>query len=471
MKTIIVDPVTRVSGLLRIEVDIDKNKIVDARAGGNQFRGFEDMFKDRPPFDIISLAPRLCGICSTHHALTSVLTLEDAMNVVPDYNGMVARDIANGFEFLQNHLRQIYIFTMPDYIDAPEINPLFKVDRNISKKSRVPKEKADIIRNNYYTAIELSRDAHRAIATLAGKAPHCHGIFIGGITTNIDIQHIDTVRYTVTKIKDFVTNKMIEDVFTIAKYYKEYYKLGRGYGNFMDYGVYDKYEEPIKYSTPAVLIDGKISSVNFDYIKEDLTSSWLNSDGDEYIPVVDTSSSPDPNKKGAYSWVTAPRYKGHALEGGPLARMTINGYYNKGISSMDRIVARALETLKICESIELLLNKLKIQKAVQQQWKVPVEAKAIGASGAARGGLAHWIHIKNGKIEKYAIIPPSNWNLSPTDNNEIKGPVEHALIGTEINDIKNPVEIGRIVRSFDPCLNCAAHVTTSNYKPIEINIL
>ena len=115
MHNIIVDPVTRVSGLLSIEVQVENNKVVDAKAGGNQFRGFEKMFEGRSPLDMIRLTPRICGICSTHHALTSVRALEDAMKINPDENGRIIRDIANGFEFIQNYLRWTYFFVFPDY--------------------------------------------------------------------------------------------------------------------------------------------------------------------------------------------------------------------------------------------------------------------------------------------------------------------------------------------------------------------
>lgn len=86
MTTIRIDPVTRISGLLNIEVQVENNKIVDAKVSGSQFRGFEKMFEGRPPFGIIRLVPRVCGICSTHHAITSVRAFENAMNITPDLN-------------------------------------------------------------------------------------------------------------------------------------------------------------------------------------------------------------------------------------------------------------------------------------------------------------------------------------------------------------------------------------------------
>lgn len=472
MKKITIDPMTRISGLLKIEVDIDNNKVVDAKASGNQFRGFEKMYKGRNPLDIIYLTSRLCGICSTHHSLTSTLALENAMNVTPNINGVLARDIANGFEFLQNHIRQIYFFALPDFVHSPSINPLFLTVSDKVANYRVPKKETERINQNYSEAIKYSREAHRAVAIITGKAPHGHGIYIGGTTVNMDIPQITALKFTIKEIKSFIENKMLEDINTVAYYYKDYFNMGKGYGNFMDFGVFNNYNDSsIRYSIPATQINGKKDKVDFNLIKESLYSSWLESKEEYITPGVSEPPAPNTNKNTGYSWVTAPRYNGYALEGGPLARMTINGYYKNGISAMDRLVARVLEAKKICDSVEILIEMLEISNAVQKEWIIPKEAHGMGSTGAARGCLAHWIDIKEGVVDNYTVIPPSNWNLSPMDNKGIKGPVEYALIGTNIDDIKNPVEIGRIVRSFDPCLNCAAHITTKQYHPIEINIL
>ncbi len=151
--------------------------------------------------------------------------------------------------------------------------------------------------------------------------------------------------------------------------------------------------------------------------------------------------------------------------------MTLSGDYSGGVSIMDRIIAKSIEAKRLCEAIEGLIDLLKLKKAYQEQWEIPEESRGVGLIEAERGSLGHWLSIKNKLVHHYTLIPPSSWNLSPTDNRGIKGPVEEALIGTEIKDMVHPVEIGRIVRSFDPCLNCAAHVTSDKYEPITINIL
>lgn len=471
MSKIVIDPITRVSGLLSIEVEVENNKIVDARSSGGQFRGFEMMFRGRSPLDTIRLTPRVCGICSTHHALASTLALEDAFGVEPDFNGKVARDIVNGFEFLQNHLRHIYFFAFPDYVEIANINPLYKTEAPLDADYRLPKNITEKINSDYAEAVKYSRLAHRAIAVLAGKVPHCHGIFVGGITTYIGVNEVENIRYSVLVIKNFVETKLMEDIYIVADYYKDYYNMGRGYGNFMDYNLYGDYTDPIKYCEAGVLINGVKEPLDINNITESIEHTWAQASESKLKPGISDPPTPDAYKIDGYSWVNSPRYKNFAMEGGPLARMTMNGYYNHGVSAMDRLVARVLEIKKICESIEGLIDLLKVGEPYQKTWKTPEKAKGIGLTAASRGALSHFISIENSKVSNFTLITPSAWNLSPTDGAGVRGPVEQALIGTEINNMKNPVEIGRIVRSFDPCLNCAAHVTSDRYAPMIINIV
>ncbi|MGL4570441.1 MAG: nickel-dependent hydrogenase large subunit [Clostridium sp.] len=470
MTKIIIDPITRVSGLLNLEVQIENNKIIDAKVSGSQFRGFEKMFEGRSPFEVIRLVSRVCGICSTHHAYTSVRALENAMNITPDYNGKVARDIANGFEFLQNYLRHIYFFVFPDYVDVININPLFKKQSKEKCDYRLSEIDTKKINEHYLDAVKYSREAHKALAVLAGKAPHCHGIWIGGITTIIDVPQIESIKYLISTIKDFIVNNLIEDIQIISKTYSDYYNIGKGHGNLMSYGLYNDYDLPIKYVNPSVRINGIQENLDINNITECITNSWKTASGEIIIPGKDEVAAPNPLKTNGYSFVDAPRYKGEAMEVGALARMTLSGEYKGNISTMDRLVAKVYEAKKVCEIIEALILILKEGSPNQKDWKVPENVSGVGLSEAERGSLAHWVSIKDSKISNYTLIPPTTWNLSPMDNKGVKGTVEQALIGTEIKDASNPIEIGRIVRSFDPCLNCAAHITSDKYEPIKIII-
>ena len=247
MAKITIDPVSRVSGLLEIGVDIENNKIVDARSSGMQFRGFEQIFKGRYPLDIIYLVARVCGICSVHHSTVSSMALENALGVIPDTNGNLIRHLANGFEFLQNHIRHIYQMVFPDYIHIGDINPLYKNIDTQSADYRLPKNINDELVKHYVESLNYSRKAHKAVAILAGKAPHAHGIFVGGTTTNMDIQKYQEVKTILYEIKNFINEKLIPDVYTIGNYYIEYFNIGKGYDNLMSYGLYHEDIFKIKY--------------------------------------------------------------------------------------------------------------------------------------------------------------------------------------------------------------------------------
>jgi len=176
-------------------------------------------------------------------------------------------------------------------------------------------------------------------------------------------------------------------------------------------------------------------------------------------------------KNGGYTWIKAPRYGGIPMEVGPLARMWLSGEYTRGISTMDRTIARVLEANKIATIMKRFLEIIKLQPANQRAYEIPEEGYGVGLRGTTRGALGHWISIKDKKIDNYTIITPTTWNLSPTDSNGVKGVVEKALIGTYIDDIEKPVEIGRIVRSFDPCVSCATHIASGNKSSINIRIV
>ena len=151
---------------------------------------------------------------------------------------------------------------------------------------------------------------------------------------------------------------MFKDISNVSNKYKEYYSMGKGCGNLIDFGLYCDYDESIKYSCPEILLNGRKEAIDFELIREDATYSWLDNKFDEIIPGIDEPQEIDVNKRGAYSWVTAPRYKGYAVEGSPIARMILSGNYIGGISALDRVIARAMEAEKICNSAEELIERL-----------------------------------------------------------------------------------------------------------------
>ncbi|HEY9059255.1 MAG TPA: nickel-dependent hydrogenase large subunit [Pseudobacteroides sp.] len=454
-KRIVINPVTRISGFMEIDATIENNTVVDVKTEGLLFRGFEKMLVGRNPFDAVYFTQRICGICSTAHSMASTLALEAAMCVIPTEQGRYLRDILHGCEFLQNHIRHFYQYTIPDFVRLPDKYPLYVTDHN---DFRLPKHKNDEIASHYFESLDISRNAHEMLAVLGGKAPHNHGIFVGGITTQATTDRIIKIKSILHSIQQFIVSRMIPDAYTIAQYYSDYYKMGGGYGNLLSYGCFNGYKElGTLYVNPLVYSQGKVNVFNPCEITEEIDYSWYQDKMDEYKP-MDTVPEADMSKRQAYSWVKAPRYNGLPYEVGPLARQWLSGEYRNGISTMDRTIARVLEAKKIAEIISILIENLIPGVSVQKEYAIPTSSSGAGLIDTTRGALGHWLKIDKEKLSFYQIITPSAWNLSTRGNNNLRGTAEQALVGTVIQRIDNPVELGRIIRSFDPCVSCATHV-------------
>lgn len=441
---ITINPITRISGFMEIEADIEKHFVVDAKTKGLMFRGFEKMLLGRNPFDAVYFTQRICGICSTAHSMASSLALENAMNYIPTEQGRYLRDIIHGCEFLQNHIRHFYQYTLPDFVKLPEEYPMFKAHHN---DYRLPKELNDKMVKDYFASLEISRSAHQMLAILGGKAPHNHGVFIGGITTKATIDKLISLKSILDNIEQFINETMILDVYKIAYYYSDYFNIGRGHGNLLSFGCFNNYKDlGTLYVEPLVYSNNRITTFYPDQISEENEFAWY-----------DEKDEMDINKIKAYSWIKAPRYINTPYEVGPLARQWLCGDYRNGISVMDRMIARVLESKKIVIIMKELIQNLIPGVSVQEEYMVPKESIGRGIIDTTRGALGHWIIIRDSKIAFYQIITPSAWNLS-TQTGTLKGTAEQALIGVPVEDIETSVEIGRTIRSFDPCISCATHV-------------
>lgn len=458
-KTIVIDPITRIEGHLRIEVDVDGGQIVDARSMGTLFRGFEIILKGRDPRDAQHLTQRICGVCPAGHAMAAAYNLDSAFRVAIPDNARLIRNLVLGSNHIQSHILHFYHLAGLDYVIGPEEPPFIP---RYKGDYRLPQKVNDTVVQHYLEALKMRMKAHEMLAIFGGKMPHHVSFAPGGVTAKPTVDKIASFLWRLRELQDFINNVYIPDVLAVADIYLDYKNIGTGCKNLLSYGVFDLDSSGAKKLFKRGRFTGsKVLDMDPAKIAEEVKYSWYANESTSKHPSQGVTD-PQPGKKEAYSWVKAPRYEGLPYEVGPLARMTVNGDYNGGTSVIDRHAARALEAKKMAEAMEGWLMQLKPGEPVWTECEVPDSSEGMGLTEAARGALGHWIKISNKKIENYQAVVPSTWNASPRDDKGVRGPIEEALVGTPVADPDNPIEVVRVVRSFDPCLACAIHLIKPN---------
>jgi hydrogenase large subunit len=459
-----IDPVTRLEGHLKIQVTVDmKNgvqQVVDAKATGTLFRGFENILVNRTPTDAQHITQRICGVCPVSHGMAAVMALDAACKVTAPDNARIMRNLVLAANMIDSHILHFYHLTMPDFIDGPNMppwQPSWTAD-----KARFTTAQANTLVSHYVSALDMRRKAHEAGAIFGGRMPHPPTYIAGGFTTRPTTAAINNFKTAMNQIISFVNTTYIPDAQALASTYADYKKVGAGYGNLLAFGVFDLDATGTnKLLKRGMVANGatSVQAVNLPSITEQVTNSWYNNNSNNLNPASGVTTPVDPaTKTAAYSWLKAPRYSNTPYEAGALARMWVNGDYRSGISVMDRHLARAYETLKVAQAALSWVSGLTTSGSVSTTATIPTTATAIGLTEAPRGALGHWLQITGGKISRYQIITPTCWNASPRDSAGKLGPIEQALIGTPVKDLTQPVEVVRVIHSFDPCLSCAVHV-------------
>ncbi len=564
---IVIDPITRIEGHLRIEAEIQNGKVVNAYSSSTMVRGIEKIVVGRDPRDVWAFVQRACGVCTTVHAIASVRAVENALEIAIPKNAELARNIILASQYVHDHVIHFYHLHALDWVDVtqvlnadpaktsalaqsiskwPKSSPGYFSDVKNRIKKFVESGQLGIFANGYWghpamklpaeanlmavahylEALEWQKEIVKVHTMLGGKNPHPHFI-VGGMASPINTEdagalNTEKLAYLGKLLKDgddFVNQVYIPDLLAIASFYKDWGAIGGvSYKNFLSFGDLptNGMNNKDSYKFPAgVILNGDISKIHdidlsdANGIQEFVKNSWCNYSGGKdkglhpWMGETDinyTGPKPpydflDVNKE--YSFVKTPRWKGNPMEVGPLSRVLIG--YAKGISdykevvdstlaklnvpvtalfsTLGRTAARGLETILTSkwglEFYNSLLTNIKngdTKMANMDKWDPstwPKEAKGVGVQEAPRGGLSHWIVVKDGKVANYQMIVPTTWNASPRDPKGQISPYEAALLGTPIADPKNPVEILRTIHSFDPCLACAVHLYDEHGKNIS----
>ncbi len=502
-RRITVDPVTRIEGHLKIEVELENGKVKDAWSSGTMARGFEALLTGKDPRDASFVTSRFCGVCFSVHTMASAAALDEAFGAeVPD-GGRILRNLIMASEYLYDHIIHFYHLTALDYLDIMAIAKYNGKDKDLlAVKDKVvslvkrgdtypltPRYEPDdfsvadpeivtMAVKHYLDALKVQVTAKNMGAILGGRTPHFQSIVVGGVTQVPSAEQLGRFRSMLNEVTAFIKNVYMKDVllfgtgplFPLAKL-----GVGGGHLNYLSYGSFpeDSSGKDLFFKS-GVIKNGNIpkpETFDQEKVTESVKHAWYKENG----PVHPFKGEQifDLDKKDAYSFVKAPRYDGMPMEVGPLARMLIMqepnlmGLVKKGVKpgAVARHAARMLETVMLADQMQVWLGQLinlmgKPGFAVHDtdNYEPPGSGQGAGYYEAPRGALGHWIKIKDKKIENYQAVVPSTWNASPRDEKGQRGQYEESLIGTPVPDPENPINIVRVIRSFDPCLACAVHI-------------
>ncbi|MHB1282029.1 MAG: nickel-dependent hydrogenase large subunit [Acidithiobacillus sp.] len=568
-RRMVVDPVTRIEGHMRCEVNIDDQKIIrNAVSSGTMWRGLEVILKGRDPRDAWAFCERICGVCTGTHALTSVRAVEDALGITIPENANTIRNMMQATLWTHDHLVHFYHLHALDWVDvlgalkadpkatsalAQSISPwpnaspgYFRDVQNRLKKFvasgqlgpfmngywgnaayKLPPEANLMAVTHYLEALDFQREIVKIHTVFGGKNPHPNWL-VGGVASAINLDgpmaagapvnmvQLNLVSSIIDRTIEFIDQVYLPDLLAIGSFYKGWlYGGGLSGHNVLAYGDFpDRANDygPDNLLIPrGAIVNGNLKEVlDVDLrdpaqVQEFVDHSWYRYPNENeglhpWEGITDPNFKLGPNTKGTktdiqqldegakYSWIKAPRWRGHAMEVGPLSRFTIG--YARGIaefkdpvdkvltdlglpfealfSTLGRTAARGLEASWAAHKLRYFHDKLmanlksgdlstaNIQKWEPSSW--PEEARGVGFAEAPRGALGHWVHIRDARIEAYQAVVPTTWNGSPRDPAGNIGAFEASLLNTPMADPEQPVEILRTLHSFDPCLACSTHI-------------
>lgn len=568
-KRVVVDPVTRIEGHMRCEVNLDdQNVIRNAVSSGTMWRGLEVILKGRDPRDAWAFTERICGVCTGPHAMTSVRAVENALRIDIPENANTIRNIMHLTLYVQDHLVHFYHLHALDWVDIvsalkadpkatsalaqsisswPNSSPgYFRDVQNRLKRFvesgqlglfnkgywgnpayKLPPEANLMAVTHYLEALDFQREIVKIHTIYGGKNPHPNWL-VGGVPCAINLDdamaagapvnmvRLNQISDIINRSIDFIDNVYLPDLKAIASFYKGWlYGGGLSSQSVMSYGDVPEHANdysPANLRIPnGAIINGDLSRVHEvdvtdpQQIQEFVDHSWYKYpnpgvglhpwDGitePNFVLGANTKGSKthilEMDEAAKYSWIKAPRWRGHAMEVGPLARSLIG--YAKGIpefkepvdkllkdldlpvsalfSTLGRTAARGLEASWAAHTLRHFQDKLvanlkagDLATANVSNWDPstwPSSAKGVGFAEAPRGALGHWVKIKDTRIDSYQAVVPTTWNGSPRDAKGNIGAFEAALLNTPVANPEQPLEILRTLHSFDPCLACSTHV-------------
>ena len=380
----IIDPITRIEGHLRVEMEVDNGVVTDAWVSGGCFRGMELVVQDRTPEDAAQIVQRICGVCPVSHTHASSLAGEAAYGIVIPNQARIIRNLVEGGQFLHSHILWLYTLAALDYV-----NPLNALNANVGKAydlmeaagtscstdlktlmgtltkfanngqlssfsggwfldGQAPEAykldpEADLICTAHYLeALNMQAKASEICGLIGGKMPHIMTLVPGGTAFVPTEEKLDELYSITREIRDWVDSTMLPDTKIIASAYPEALGFGRGCGRYVAWGVFQRenFEMADRYMPSGVVYtnDGlRLEDPDPSLIKEYVGHSWYVGDSDlnpkegvtdplytEYY-VAGTEHEENGHMIGTvndrYTWSKGPSYNGECMEAGPFSRV------------------------------------------------------------------------------------------------------------------------------------------------------
>ena len=446
-KRITIDPISRIEGHLRVDVEVENGAVSNSWASCTMWRGIETILKGRDPREAWLFTQRFCGVCTTVHAMASVRSVEDALKLEIPLNAQYIRILILINHGLHDHIVHFYHLSALDFVDIlkiPAADPA-KTSALIEGLSNWPgnskktfleaqnKVKAvaasgqlGIFTNGYWghpamklspevnllafahyiQALEYQRKSVQAVAILGSKSPHIQNLTVGGVANAINLDSLATlnmdrlfmIKKLMDEVKPFVDQVYLPDVCAIAGMYADWFNYGAGVTNYLASPDLPLDGKNTKFDlVGGYIMDGNISSAHkfdgfrdkvfVDGVTEETKHAWYKGED----PLHPWKGETDPeytdwSAEGKYSWVKAPRFQGKPMQVGPLAQILVG--YALGDPLTRKHTDKALDLISTVAGHRIGVEKL--QSTMGRH-----VARAIRASMLAELGEKHWTLLVN----------------------------------------------------------------------------
>jgi hydrogenase large subunit len=459
-KRITIDPISRIEGHLRIDVEVDNGAVSNAWASCTMWRGIENILLGRDPREAWLFTQRFCGVCTTVHAMASVRSVEDALKMEIPLNAQYIRNLMLIAHGLHDHIVHFYHLSALDFVDVmqiPKADPkktaalaekLSPWTRNSANEFKAAQQKVNavaasgqlgIFANGYWghpamklppevnllafahyvQALEYQRKANQIVGMLGSKTPHVQTLQVGGVSNAINLDNQATlnmdklaaIKLLFDEVIPFVQQVYLVDACAVAALYNDWFKIGRGVTNYLAVPDLPLDTKGSQYDLPGgYIMDGNVSGVHAfktaadqDFragVAEDVAHAYYKGGTLHPWKGETVPDFTDFHTEGKYTWVKAPRFQGRPMQVGPLAQVLVG--YAQGHALTRKWTDYALDQISAVAGKKITVNDLHSTMG-------RYAARAIRTAMLAELAQKHWqLLVENiGKGDVTTFNPPS----------------------------------------------------------------